>query len=40
MSHGKAILSRIAAISLAALGLILSIGHMAYAISTSTVVSQ
>jgi hypothetical protein len=39
MSHGRAILSKIAAVAVAALGLLLSVPHMVYAISTSTEVS-
>jgi hypothetical protein len=39
MSHGKALLSRIAALSVTALGFALSLPHMAYAKSTSTEVS-
>src|SRR5215216_5533597 len=40
MSHGKAIVSRIAVVVIAALGLALSVPHMLYAISTSTEVSH
>ena len=34
MSHGKAILSRLAAVAARALGFVLSLSHMAYAKST------
>jgi hypothetical protein len=40
LSHRKAILSRIAAVAIAALGLALSVPHIAYAISTSTEVAH